>query len=271
MFLFLCLMSHFFVYLCSAGLISFFLEHSEPPLFMRPGGMWSQALSKPFWLPRTSPFGCTRIHSARPLSQTTRICWCLLYPCILCYWATSQFNFESFQAIGSNKAFRVLSSCLSPFTCREPVFLDIPVLFTPYLYLFVRQCPVQGYFVLPIPPRLKNNHMSSNRKTNGSEWHSSAELSRIFLVNICECQVWRLQCCFHPSFMALSALVHNMKKHLRLATSSDFVVGYFWTLNAQGLVPFQMQYDHWIKICISLCNVAVEELLPVEGGEVENL
>ena len=53
-----------------------------------------------------------------------------LYP-VLCF-ATSQFNFESFQAIGSNKVFRVLSSCFSPFTCRAQFFVDIPVLFTPY-------------------------------------------------------------------------------------------------------------------------------------------
>lgn len=142
--------------------------------------------------------------------------------------------------------------------------------FCRYSSSFYSICPVQGY--LPIPPQLKNNHMSSNRKTNGSEWHSSAELSRIFLVNICECQhcqVWRLQCCFHPSFMALSALVHNMKKPLKTWDIFRFCCWIF--LKARGLVPFQMQYDHWIKICISLCNVVVEELLPVEGGEVENL
>lgn len=192
--------------------------------------MWFQALSKPFWLPRTSPFGCTRIHSARPLSQTTRICWCLLYPCILCYWATSQFNFESFQAIGSDNFFGVLSSCLSPFTCREPVFLDIPVLFTPYLSIFVcAAMPGPGLFAYSSPTKKKSHELNRQQMVVGSEWHSSAELSRIFLVNICDSQVWRLQCCFHPSFMALSALVHNMKNHLRPGISSDFVVGYFWT------------------------------------------
>ena len=49
-------------------------------------------------------------------------CFDVCCRCILCYWATRQFNFESFQAIGSNKVFRVLSSCWSPFTEKNQYF-----------------------------------------------------------------------------------------------------------------------------------------------------
>ena len=231
MFLFLCLMSYFlciyvpgFLFASLAVLVSFFLEHSEPPLFMRPGGMWFQALSKPFWLPRTSPFGCTRIHSARPLSQTTRMCVDACCIRVSCVEPLARSTLNLFRLLGTIKFLEfwvyvwVLSLAENQFFVR-------------YSSSFYSICPVQGY--LPIPPQLKKqSHELKSEKKNGSEWHSSAEhveLSRIFLVNICECQVWRLQCCFHSSFMAFSALVHNMKNHLRLGKSSDFVVGYFCT------------------------------------------